>query len=227
MIAAETAIRTLIPNTISAQESWNLLFDQAQELHFRRGQVLFTTNRQHPYVYLVQKGLVALTPMNDERELILDAPGKGNYVNLESVWDGSTPLQAAYTLTGSTVVRRVSIMEVRHCLQRNPHGQDYVAQQLLAQIRRAHQRIRDLALLSAPQRIIHYLLQYVLQQGRAVGLEWVVQPVLTHQEIGLLTSTGRQTVTTVLNDLRNAGIVHFTRHYFIIRDLDRMKALAG
>jgi len=45
---------------------------------------------------------------------------------------------------------------------------------------------------------------------------------MTHQEIANLTATSRQTVTTVLNDLRNKNILTFNRSRLLIRDLDRL-----
>ena len=88
-------------------------------------------------------------------------------------------------------------------------------------------RLESLVFRDSRSRIVEFLVGLTKSKGQRVGYEWVVRNFITHQEIANLTATSRQTVTTVLNDLRNAGIVHFTRHYFIIRDLDRMKALAG
>ena len=45
------------------------------------------------------------------------------------------------------------------------------------------------------------------KRGERVGFETVVRKFLTHQEIANITATSRQTVTTVLNDLRSRDII--------------------
>jgi CRP/FNR family transcriptional regulator, cyclic AMP receptor protein len=47
---------------------------------------------------------------------------------------------------------------------------------------------------------------------------------MTHQEIANLTATSRQTVTTILNELRNHNILTFDRKRMLIRDMDRLKS---
>lgn len=64
------------------------------------------------------------------------------------------------------------------------------------------------------------------KKGQRIGYEWVVRNFITHQEIANLTATSRQSVTTLLNELRNDGILTFDRKRLLIRDFDRLKQLA-
>ena len=61
------------------------------------------------------------------------------------------------------------------------------------------------------------------KRGQRVGYEYVVRKFITHQEIANLTATSRQTVTTVLNDLRNRNLLTFNRRRLLVRDLDALK----
>ena len=227
MIAAETTVRKIYPISTPMVNDWSELFTPGVEQHYRRGQVVFPRNHLHPYVYQVVKGLVAICSVSQNDDVILDAPGKGDLVNLDGILPAPNESYRATALTGSTILRRLPLTEVQVALQSRQKWNEMVHQYLLNQIQRSQQRIHDLMVLSAPERIILFLMQYVLKQGRQVGFEWVVQPVLTHHEIGLLTGTGRQTVTTVLNELRSEDVVHFTRNYFIIRNLEKMTTLSG
>jgi len=40
--------------------------------------------------------------------------------------------------------------------------------------------------------------------------------------MGNLSDTSRQTVTTVLNELKAVNLIHFTRRYIVIRNLDAL-----
>jgi len=85
-------------------------------------------------------------------------------------------------------------------------------------------RLESLVFKDSRSRIVEYLVETVDKRGERVGYEWVVRNFLTHQEIANLTATSRQTVTTVLNELRSADIITFNRKRLLVRDLDNLKA---
>ncbi|MDX1686141.1 MAG: Crp/Fnr family transcriptional regulator [Saprospiraceae bacterium] len=84
-------------------------------------------------------------------------------------------------------------------------------------------RLESLVFKDSRSRIIEFLLELVEKRGERVGYEYVVRKFITHQEIANLTATSRQTVTTVLNDLRSQDIITFDRRRLLIRDLDALK----
>jgi CRP-like cAMP-binding protein len=46
---------------------------------------------------------------------------------------------------------------------------------------------------------------------------------LTHKDIAALTGTSRQTVTTILNDMKEKNLINFDRKKILIRDLEALK----
>ncbi|MEM9023947.1 MAG: helix-turn-helix domain-containing protein, partial [Bacteroidota bacterium] len=58
------------------------------------------------------------------------------------------------------------------------------------------------------------------ERGRRVGDEWLLKHQLTHQDIANLTATSRQTVTIVLNELKEKDLIHFDRKSILIHDID-------
>ena len=84
-------------------------------------------------------------------------------------------------------------------------------------------RLESLVFKDSRSRIVEYLLDLLKRRGQRVGYEWVVRKFITHQEIANLTATSRQTVTTVLNELRTKELITFNRKRLLIRDLDKLK----
>ena len=84
-------------------------------------------------------------------------------------------------------------------------------------------RLESLVFKDSRSRIVEYLFELVEKKGQRVGYEWVVRNFYTHQEIANITATSRQTVTTVLNELRAADILTFNRKRLLVRDLDALK----
>ena len=88
------------------------------------------------------------------------------------------------------------------------------------------QRLESLVFKDSRTRIIEFLKNLAAKKGQRVGYEMLVRKFLTHQEIANLTATSRQTVTTVLNELRNKNILIFNRRRLLIRDMDKLAAEA-
>ena len=84
------------------------------------------------------------------------------------------------------------------------------------------QRLESLVFKDSRTRIIEFLYQMGAKKGQRVGYETVVRKFMTHQEIANLTATSRQTVTTVLNELRNRNLITFNRRRLLIRDMESL-----
>lgn len=83
-------------------------------------------------------------------------------------------------------------------------------------------RLESLVFKDSRSRIIEFLIDLNHERGQRVGYEWVVRNFITHQEIADLTATSRQTVTTVLNELKSKNLLTFNRKRLLIRDLDML-----
>ena len=81
-------------------------------------------------------------------------------------------------------------------------------------------RLESLVFKDSRSRIVEFLVDLNSEKGERVGYEWVVRGFITHQEIANLTATSRQTVTTVLNELKTKNIITFNRKRLLIRDVD-------
>ena len=84
-------------------------------------------------------------------------------------------------------------------------------------------RLESLVFKDSRSRIVEYLVNLVKTRGQRVGYEWVVRKFITHQEIANLTATSRQTVTTVLNELRSDNILTFNRKRLLVRELEKLE----
>jgi len=75
----------------------------------------------------------------------------------------------------------------------------------------------------ARTRIIEFLKDAAAWKGKKVGFETMIPTRLTHKDIASLTGTSRQTVTTILNDLKEKNLINFDRKKILIRDLENLK----
>ena len=89
-------------------------------------------------------------------------------------------------------------------------------------LRTAERRLEALVFKDARERIIDFLKDNAAKRGKRIGFETLIRHNLTQQDIANFTCTSRQTVTSVLNELRKANLIYFNRRSFLIRDLAKL-----
>lgn len=116
----------------------------------------------------------------------------------------------------------VRIDDFQSLMQQNQRLVFACLQHLGQRLQRVEERLASLVLKDARERIIDFLVDTAGKEGRRVGYETLVKHYLTQQEIANLTGTSRQTVTSVLNDLRKSNLIYFNRNSILIRDLEKL-----
>lgn len=86
-------------------------------------------------------------------------------------------------------------------------------------LKMAERRFESLVVEDARTRIIDFLKFNADQFGQKVGVEMLIKHSLTQQDIANFTGTSRQTVTSVLNDLKRTNQIFFKRKSILIRDI--------
>ena len=214
------------PSTVVNLPNFSSPFEAVPEKVLKKGQVIFRDGNAHLYVYFVTKGIVKLSSFHDGKEMLEDYYQAGEMFNCEALSGAGRGNLTAEAMTQLTTIKKIPVYTFRQAMKANAALLEEVLSNISSSLNRTQERLRRMTLLSSRQRVIHFLANHVMKSGRRVGYEWVVKPALTHQEMGCIAGTGRQTVTTVLNELRSNGIIHFNRNYLIVRDMEALKKLS-
>ncbi|MEM8907199.1 MAG: Crp/Fnr family transcriptional regulator, partial [Bacteroidota bacterium] len=159
------------------------------------------------------------THFNDGREVIKSILhpsamfGELGLVGEEKRQDFAQALNEEVELYALRVSEFKQLMERNHRLCLN------VINLLGGRLRKAENRLEALIFKDARTRIIDFLKESVKSRGLRVGYEMLLRHSLTQQDIANLTGTSRQTVTSVLNDLRKSDLIYFNRKSILIRDM--------
>lgn len=202
------------------------LFEKVPETPLKRGEAVFCGCHAHPYVYLVAKGIVKLNSFHDGKEMLEDYIQEGELFNCGVLFQQNLMDLSAEAMTHPTALKKIPVRDFRKAMSANPLLYEDVLGNISASLGRTRERLRRFALLGSRRRVVHFLANHVQSAGRRVGYEYVVKPLMTHQQIGNIAGTSRQTATTVMNELRRQGIIHFTRSYLIVRDMDALRKMA-
>jgi len=116
----------------------------------------------------------------------------------------------------------ISLASFQALMQQNQRLVFACLQHLSSRLQRVEERLAKLVLKDARERIIDFLVDTAGREGRRVGYETLLRHHLTQQDIANLTGTSRQTVTSVMNDLRKSNLIYFNRRSILIRDIERL-----
>jgi CRP/FNR family transcriptional regulator, cyclic AMP receptor protein len=85
-------------------------------------------------------------------------------------------------------------------------------------------RLESLVFKDVRTRIIEFLVTMAEEHGEEIPTGVAVKHNLTHQDIANLTATSRQTVTTLLNELKEQGIIDMERKRILIKNLKALQS---
>ncbi len=193
----------------------------------------YRVKRKYSYVYLpdepsqtlffLVKGTVKIgTHSNDGREIIkailhpTAMLGELGLVGEKHRQDFARVMNEEVHLIAIKVDDFQKLMESNHmlCLK--------VISLLGKRLRTAENRLESLIFKDARTRIVDFIKDSASKRGRRVGYEMLLKHSLTQQDIANLTGTSRQTVTSVLNELRKADLIYFNRRSILIRDMAKL-----
>ncbi len=194
---------------------------------FKKGEYIYLPQQLSDRVFFLTSGRVKIGTIGDNgKEITKAILGKGEVFGELSMIGESKRRDFAYAMEDSMACV-LTLEEMKHMMKDHNGLSLFFMKIMGSRVLEMEQRLESLVFKDSRSRIIEYLIELVRKNGERVGYEWVVRKFVTHQEIANLTATSRQTVTTVLNELRTENILTFNRKRLLVRDLDRLKKELG
>ncbi len=196
--------------------------NEHQSTTFKKGEYIYFPEQSSDKVFFLTEGRVKIGTLSDGgKEITKAILGKGEvFGELSLIGEGSRR-DFAYAME-ETKVCIVSSDEMKGLLKDHNGLSMFMMKIMGSRVLEMENRLESLVFKDSRSRIVEYLVESVKKRGQRVGYEWVVRKFITHQEIANLTATSRQTVTTVLNDLRSANLITFNRKRLLVRDLEAL-----
>ncbi len=192
----------------------------------QKDQPIYFPSQPSTNIYFLKEGHVKLFQLSDDgREFILDILGPGEIFGELALTDEGRMQDFAAALDGALICT-MKKNDFETMLRKNPEMNLRLTKWIGLRLRRFEEKVNDLVFKDAPKRIISFLLRYAEDFGKIKGGIVTIPTFLSHQEIAFLTATSRQSVTTVLNDLREKGIIEFNRRQLQVLSLSKLQSLA-
>ena len=170
-------------------------------------------------IYLLIKGKIKITECDDmDNELIKDlltAPDVFGDLSL----DGHPSIdEFAEALTANTVVCVFNVPDFKRVLHENPTMALTYANIVNNKLKKLETRHSDLVFRDAKSRLIRFIKNWAISDGSRIGDKIVLNNYLTHSDIAGVIATSRQSVNTLLNELRDSGMLFYNRKRIELND---------
>jgi CRP/FNR family transcriptional regulator, cyclic AMP receptor protein len=182
------------------------------------GATLFAEEEAPRGAFVLCKGRVKLTMTSSEgKTVILRIVKPGEVLGLHAVVSGK-PYQAAAETMEPCQVNFVRRDDFLRFLSQHPEASIYAAQQLSESYQAACNTVRSLGLgRSASGKLARFLLDSS-NAGQETAHGTRVRFTVTHEEIGQIIGTSRETVTRTLGEFRNKHLVAVNGSVLLIQN---------
>ncbi|HIJ61869.1 MAG TPA: Crp/Fnr family transcriptional regulator [Rhodospirillaceae bacterium] len=176
-------------------------------------------------VYFVIRGAVRVVIYSlSGREVALDDIVAGGSFGELAALDGGPRSAFVMPHVSEAVTAAMPHETFLHLLARKPDIGLAVMKRLAGMVRQANERIMDLSILGANNRVHAELLRQAMATSQD-GKTAVIHPIPVHGDIASRVSTTRETVARVLGDLARNGIVERTKDALVVHDMDQLALL--
>lgn len=195
---------------------------QVQE--YQKDEYIYHKGDDADKIHLVLSGFVKVASLSsDGREVVKGIWGEKDLFGEQAIVCEGKRLDYAQAAINGTEVCTIPLKTLQDQMQKNKLLTQQVLEFIGNRFRKTELKVESLVFNTARKRILEFLKERADRYGSKVGYETLIKNHFTHQDVASLTGTSRQTVTTVLNELRDKNLINFDRKQVLIRDMERLK----
>lgn len=190
---------------------------------FKRDQIVYRPNEPSQYIYMIAEGRIKIGHyLDDGKEVVKAILTKGEIFGELALAGEEKRTDFAQAMDEGTSICPMSIEELKALMWEDKELSFRLLKLVGLRLIRMERKLELLVFKDARTRIIEFLKDAASWKGKKVGFETMIPTKLTHKDIAALTGTSRQTVTTILNELKEKNLIYFDRKKILIRDIEKL-----
>lgn len=197
--------------------------DKHEFIRYKKDQFIYMPEETASHIYLIVDGRVKIGHyLEDGKEVVSSILTVGEIFG-ELALAGEDRRRDFSQAMSETVICPLTINELRELMYENKELSFKILKLIGLRLMKLERKLELLVFKDARTRVIEFLKDTAAWKGKKVGYETMIPTKLTHKDIAALTGTSRQTVTTILNELKDRNLINFDRKKILIRDLSALK----
>lgn len=188
---------------------------------FKKEEFVYFAEEASNYIYMIAEGRIKIgSYLEDGKESVKAILSKGEIFGELALTGEDKRQDFAQAMDSDTIVCPMTLNDMQDLMANNQPLSFKMMKLIGLRLRKTERRLESLVFKDARTRIIEFLRDEANERGKKIGFETMIPSHLTHKDIAALTGTSRQTVTTILNELREKNIINFDRRKILIRDME-------
>ncbi len=185
-----------------------------------KNQYIYFPHEPSKVIYFLKRGRVKIgTYSDDGKEILKTILYPGEVFGEMGIIGENKRKDFAIAMDKETRLCTLSVDQMKEIMNSNPALSLGLTTMIGEKLRKMEMKLESVIFKDARTRIIDLIKEMGSDYGQRVGEETLIKHNLTHQDIANLTATSRQTVTTVLNELKELNLIYMERNRFLVRDL--------
>ncbi|MFZ6001334.1 MAG: Crp/Fnr family transcriptional regulator [Bacteroidota bacterium] len=191
--------------------------------YFKKDEFIYFQHEEARYIYMIANGRVRIGHYLDDGQEVISAILTTGEIFGELALAGEEKRRDfAQAMDSNTTVCPLSVEDLKNLMKDNKELSFKLLKLVGLRLMKLERKLELLVFKDARTRIVEFLKDAASWKGKKVGFETLIPTRLTHKDIAALTGTSRQTVTTVLNDMKEKNLINFDRKRILIRDLEKL-----
>ena len=202
-------------------------FDEYKENHqfrnYKKGEFIYFSDDPSNTIYMIVEGKVKILYYTEGGEEIAKSViSKGEIFGELALLGEDSRKDYAQSMSENTLICVITLDQMRDLMKEDARFALQINRLISLRIRKLERKLESLVFKDVRTRILEFLRDYALEKGEQEGSSYTVHHFLTHKDIADLVGTTRQTVTTLLNELRNEGLITFSRKIIQVSDIRKL-----
>lgn len=200
------------------------MHEKHQFTTFNKDDFIYFEDEKSDHIFFIAQGRVKIGTYTEEgKELTKAILSAGEIFGELALVGQEKRTDFAQALDNNTNVCPMNIEDLQELMAENKELSLKIYKILGVKIKKLERKVESLVFKDSRTRIVEFLKDWAYEKGKKVGFETMMKNYLTHKDIAALTGTSRQTVTTILNDLKDKNIINFDRRRILIRDMEKLQ----
>src|SRR5882672_9892082 len=192
--------------------------------YYKKDEFIYFPDEPANFIYMIAEGRVKIGHyLDDGKEVINTILGHGEIFGELALAGEVKRRDFAQSMDNKTSVCPLSLDDLKALMFDNRELSFKMLKLIGLRLMKLERKVELLVFKDARTRIVEFIKDSATWKGKKVGYETLVPTKLTHKDIAALTGTSRQTVTTILNELKEKNLINFDRKKILVRDLANLK----
>lgn len=197
---------------------------------YRKGELVFLEGDSGEEIYFIINGSVSIYTFDKSKKVILAFLRVGEYFGEMALMKPGLVRSATAECLVQTKLYILRRSDFQMLIENDRNIAFHLLDYTMERLRRANQQIYDLTFLNVRSRILKRLLALSEPERKAGENECTIPHKITHQQLAEMVGAVRETVSKVLQELQDEGLIEIQErkiHLCDIRELrDRIESLA-